>query len=47
MKTAITGLCLMIASYCYGTGGDSYEHPVKLSETLDILPGKSLGEIFL
>src|SRR5215471_13952460 len=47
MKTAITGLCLIIATYCYGTGGDSYEHPVKLSDTLDILPGKSLGEIFI
>jgi outer membrane protein assembly factor BamD (BamD/ComL family) len=48
MKTAITGLCLIIATCCcHATGGDSYEHPVKLSETLDILPGKSLGEIFL
>ncbi|HMF46577.1 MAG TPA: outer membrane protein assembly factor BamD [Candidatus Udaeobacter sp.] len=48
MKTAITCVCLIIATCCcYATGGDSYEHPVKLSETLDILPGKSLGEIFL
>jgi TolA-binding protein len=48
IKTAISGLCLIAAScYCYATGGDSYEHPVKLSDTLDILPGKSLGEIFL
>ena len=48
MTTAITGVCLILATCCcYATGGDSYEHTVKLSETLDILPGKSLGEIFL
>lgn len=49
IKTAISVVCLIIASSCccYATGGDSYEHPVKLSDTLDILPGKSLGEIFL
>jgi outer membrane protein assembly factor BamD (BamD/ComL family) len=48
IKTAISGICLIVASCCcYATGGDSYEHPVKLSDTLDILPGKSLGEIFL
>ena len=44
---AIAGLCLVIASRCYATGGDSYDYPAKLSDTLDILPGKSLGEIFL
>src|SRR5215471_1721299 len=47
MKTAITGLCLIIATYCYGTGGDSNDYPAKLSDTLSILPAKSLGEIFL
>jgi outer membrane protein assembly factor BamD (BamD/ComL family) len=48
MKTAITGLCLMVASCCcYATGGDSYDYPAKLSDTLNILPAKSLGEIFL
>ena len=48
MKTAIICVCLITATCCcYATGGDSYEHPVKLSDTLDILPGKSLGEIFL
>jgi TolA-binding protein len=48
IKTAISGICLIVASCCcYATGGDSYEHPVKLADTLDILPGKSLGEIFL
>jgi TolA-binding protein len=44
---AIVGLCLVAAADCYATGGDSYEYPAKLSDTLDILPGKSLGEIFL
>src|SRR5260370_5628451 len=48
MKAAmIAGLCLAGASRCYATGGDSYEYPAKLSDTLAILPGKSLGEIFL
>jgi TolA-binding protein len=48
IRAAISGICLIVASCCcYATGGDSYEHPVKLSDTLDILPGKSLGEIFL
>lgn len=44
---AIAGLFFLAASPCYATGGDSYEFPAKLSDTLDILPGKSLGEIFL
>jgi outer membrane protein assembly factor BamD (BamD/ComL family) len=49
IRTAISGICLIVASCCccYATGGDSYERPVKLSDTLEILPGKSLGEIFL
>ena len=48
MKAAsIATLCLVAAARCYGTGGDSYEYPATLSDTLDILPGKSLGEIFL
>jgi len=48
MKTAVfAAACFLAATRCYATGGDSYEHPAKLSDTLDILPGKSLGEIFL
>src|SRR6266852_6344117 len=44
--TAIAGICFFAASPCYATGGDSYEYPASLSDTLDMLPGKSLGEIF-
>jgi len=48
MKLAmIVGICFLVATPCYATGGDSYEYPAALSDTLDILPGKSLGEIFL
>jgi len=48
MKAAmIAAACFLVASRCYATGGDSYEYPAKLSDTLDILPAKSLGEIFL
>ena len=48
MKVAIlAAACFLAASRCYATGGDSYDYPAKLSETLDILPAKSLGEIFL
>lgn len=43
----ITGVCLVTCAKCFGTGGDSYEYEPGLSATLDILPGKSLGEIFL
>jgi len=44
---AVIAVCFFTASRCYATGGDSYEYPAKLSELLDILPAKSLGEIFL
>jgi TolA-binding protein len=48
MKAAmIAGVCLVIASRCYGTMPGNTEYPAKLSDTLAILPGKSLGEIFL
>jgi TolA-binding protein len=48
MKAAVVAvLCVIAASRCYATGGDSYDYPAKLSDTLDILPAKSLGEIFL
>jgi hypothetical protein len=48
MKTAVfAAACFLAATRCYATGGDSYEYPAKLSDTLAILPGKSLGEIFL
>src|SRR5215471_13780195 len=47
MKTAaVVGFCLFAIAPCYATGGDGYEHSATLSETLDMLPGKSLGEIF-
>src|SRR6202162_4508635 len=47
MKPAmIAAVCFLAATPCYATGGDSYEYPASLSDTLDILPGKSLGEIF-
>jgi TolA-binding protein len=44
---ALAAICFLAASRCYATGGDSYDYPAKLSQTLDILPAKSLGEIFL
>jgi len=44
---ALVAICFLAASRCYATGGDSYDYPAKLSETLDILPAKSLGQIFL
>ncbi len=48
MKRAIFILfSLLIAVRAYATGGDWFETPIKLSDTLDMLPGKSLGEIFL
>ena len=48
MKAAmIAGLCFTVASRCYGTMPGNTEYPAKLSDTLAILPGKSLGEIFL
>ena len=48
MRTAvIAGLCLVAVSRCYATLPGGTEFSAKLSDTLDILPGKSLGEIFL
>ena len=44
---ALAAICFLAAGRCYATGGDSYDYIAKLSETLDILPAKSLGEIFL
>src|SRR6266513_941468 len=44
---AVAAVCLLAAIRCYATGGDSYDYPAKLSETMEILPAKSLGEIFL
>src|ERR1700719_4487692 len=47
MKLAmIAGICFLVATPCYPTGGDSYDYPATLSDMLDMLPGKSLGEIF-
>ncbi len=36
-----------ITSSLFATGGDWFETPAKLSDTIEMLPGKSLGEIFL
>ena len=41
--TALAAICILATSRCYATGGDSYDYIAKLSETLDILPAKSLG----
>ena len=38
---------LLMTVTAYATGGDWFESPTKLSDTLDMLPGKSMGEIFL
>jgi hypothetical protein len=50
----IRNLLLTAAAIClapfaaYATGGDEFDQPpLTLGETLDFLPGKSLGEIFL
>lgn len=44
---ALAGLCFLTAARCYATMPSGTEFPATLSDTLDILPGKSLGEIFL
>ena len=44
---ALAGLCFLTAARCYATMPGGTEFPATLSDTLDILPGKSLGEIFL
>src|SRR6202795_580917 len=47
---AATGALFMVASLVpvYATGGDSFAEPApSLGDSLDFLPGKSLGEIFL
>ncbi|HEY2125395.1 MAG TPA: hypothetical protein VGG94_08035, partial [Chthoniobacterales bacterium] len=31
----------------YATGGDWFDYPAKLSDTIELLPAKSFGEIFL
>ncbi len=38
---------LGLSQFCYATGGDWFESPAKFSDTLEMLPGKSLGQIFL
>jgi len=43
----IAGFSFFVALTSYGTGGDWFDYPAKLSDTLDMLPGKSLGAIFL
>jgi TolA-binding protein len=48
MKHFTLGLSIMFVTLsAYATGGDWFETPAKLSDTLDMLPGKSLGEIFI
>ena len=48
MKRLTLLICVFaISRSVYATGGDWFEYPAKLSDTLDMLPGKSLGEIFL
>src|SRR6476661_5740688 len=38
---------VVAATAAYGTGGDWFDYPARLSDTIEMLPGKSLGEIFL
>jgi TolA-binding protein len=38
---------ILVTLSAYATGGDWFETPAKFSDTLEMLPGKSLGEIFL
>ena len=47
LVTIIVATGLVIASPLFATGGDWFESPAKLSDTIEMLPGKSLGEIFL
>src|SRR5947207_9430069 len=45
---AAAGVVCFAAPLLYATGGDSFEEPAPtLGDSLDFLPGKSLGEIFL
>jgi TolA-binding protein len=47
LLAALAAFCAA-ASVLYATGGDSFEEPApSLGDSLDFLPGKSLGEIFL
>ncbi len=41
----LVSLLMMVTAYA--TGGDWFETPTKLSDSLDMLPGKSMGQIFL
>src|ERR1700716_2270149 len=47
---AVTGALFVVApvAVVHATGGDSFDEPAPvLADSLDFLPGKSLGEIFL
>ena len=45
---AATGALCLAAPLLFATGGDSFDEPApSLGDSLDFLPGKSLGEIFL
>src|SRR4051812_2211647 len=48
IKPLALGLCLFLINFsAYATGGDWFETTAKLSDSLDMLPGKSLGQIFI
>ncbi len=48
LKVLLLGAAaLALSSSSFATGGDWFESPAKFSDTLDMLPGKSLGQIFL
>ncbi len=47
LVTIVIGTGFAIAGRLFATGGDWFESPAKLSDTIEMLPGKSLGEIFL
>jgi TolA-binding protein len=51
IKIVATAVALLVAapvSIVHATGGDSFDEPAPvLADSLDFLPGKSLGEIFL
>lgn len=47
LATACAVLLTATGATLYATGGDWFDYPAKLSDTIDLLPAKSLGEIFL
>jgi hypothetical protein len=50
IKIVATAIALVVVApvSVFATGGDSFDEPAPvLADSLDFLPGKSLGEIFL